>query len=260
MLLRSRLASAGALTGCSAMCKSKFRNLLRALIGLVAIAAFGVLAACEAPISLGKDVQSGPAAYSTMDVSRAQVPGSNYRIGPLDAIDVNIYEEPDLSMKAVAVDAAGNVSLPLIGSIPAAGKTTSELSNDIAARLSERYMKNPQVSVTVATSVSQKVTVGGEVNEPGIFPIQGPTTLLQTVALAKGTTRTAKLNEVVVFRNINGKRMAAVFDIKAIGVGRYPDPAILGNDIVIVGFSPAKSMWRDILSSVPILNIFTPVL
>jgi len=260
MLLKPRLPGAGAQTGHSDMCVNRFRSLLRAVVGLIAIAAFGLLTACETPISLGKDVQSGSAAYSTMDVSRAQMPGSDYRIGALDAIDVNIYEEPDLSVKAVAVDAAGNVSLPLIGSIPAAGKTTSELSHDVAGRLAERYMKNPQVTVTVATSVSQKVTVGGEVNSPGVFPIQGPTSLLQTIALAKGTTREAKLDQVVVFRNIDGKRMAAVFDIKAIGVGRYPDPQILGNDIVIIGFSPAKSLWGDILRSVPVLNMFTPVL
>ena len=53
--------------------------------------------------------------------------------------------------------------------------------------------------------------------------------------------------------------MAAVFDIKALGAGRAADPQILGNDIVIIGFSPAKSLWRDILSTVPILNVFRPV-
>ena len=241
------------------MCTNAFRNLLRPAIGLAALVASGLLTACMGNGPLGQDVRSGQAAYATMDISKARTPGSDYRIGALDTIDVNIYQEPDLSVKAIEVDASGNVALPLVGSIQANGKTASELSRDVAARLSEHYLKNPQVTVTVANSASQKVTVGGEVMAPGVFEIKGPTTLLQTVALAKGPTTSAQLNEVVVFRNVNGQRMAAVFDIRAIGRGRAADPQILGNDIVIVGFSPARTLWRDILSTVPILNVFRPV-
>lgn len=242
------------------MCETVFQRLRCTAIGLMVLSASVLLTACETPMKLGPDVQSGASAYSTMDIAKAQTPGSDYRIGPLDAIDVSVYQEPDLSAKAIDVDAAGNLSLPLIGSVRANGKTTSQLSSEIAAKLSEHYLKNPQVTVTIASSASQKVTVGGEVNNPGVFDIKGPTSLLQTVALAKGPTRTAQLNQVVVFRNINGQRMAAVFDIKSIGAGRSPDPQILGNDIVIIGFSRAKSLWKDILSSVPILNIFKPVI
>jgi polysaccharide export outer membrane protein len=92
-----------------------------------------------------------------------------------------------------------------------------------------------------------------------VFDIKGGTTLLQTIALAKGETSASKLNEVVVFRNINGQRMGAVFDVRQIRSGNAPDPVILGNDMVIVGFSSARKMWGDLLSTTPILNIFRPI-
>ncbi len=222
----------------------------------------GLLAACSGSMSmpLGQGVQSGQAAYAAMDVAKAQKPGSDYKIGALDTIDVNVYQEPELSAKAVEVDATGNVSLPLIGSIRANGKTSSQLSSDIGTALAQHYLKNPLVTVTIASSASQKVTVGGEVNGPGVFEIKGPTSLLQTLALAKGPTKAALLNQVVVFRNINGQRMGAVFDVRAIGAGRAADPQILGNDIVIVGFSRARSLWSDILSTIPVLNVFRPII
>jgi len=245
------------------MSNDLIHHLRRLASGLMLVFGCALVSACGGGMTLGQlgqGVQSGQAAYTTMDVTRAQTPGSDYKIGALDTIDVNVYQEPELSAKAIEVDSTGNLSLPLIGSVKANGKTSSQLSSEIATALAQHYLKNPLVTVTVASSASQKVTVGGEVNGPGVFEIKGPTSLLQTLALAKGPTKTAQLNQIVVFRNINGQRMGAVFDIRAIGAGRAPDPQILGNDIVIVGFSPARSLWNDILSTVPVLNVFRPVI
>jgi len=100
--------------------------------------------------------------------------------------------------------------------------------------------------------------VQGEVIQPGSYEIQGPTTLLGALALARGESRVASLNEVVVFRTVNGQRMGAVFDVHSIRSGTAKDPEIVSNDLVIVGYSQAKSIWRDILSSVPLLNVFRP--
>lgn len=235
-----------------------YENSLRSMIGLLAFVVWSVLSGCSST-PLGADIQSGAAAYAVMDTSKAQTPGSDYKIGEMDMIDVYVFQEPELSAKQVEVDASGSVSLPLVGSVKALDKTTSQLSNEIATRLARNYLKNPQVTVTVASSASQKVTVGGEVREPGVYDIKGGTTLLQAVALAKGASTTAALDQIVVFRNVNGQRMGAVFDIKAIGAGRAADPPILGNDIVVVGFSKARSLWRDILSTVPVLNVFRPL-
>jgi polysaccharide export outer membrane protein len=162
-------------------------------------------------------------------------------------------------VKAVQVDAAGQLSLPLVGAVPAAGMTAAQLSHELEQRFGAKYLRDPQVTATVATAVSQKVVVQGEVTEPGVYDLKGPTTLLEALSMAKGELRTAALNQVVVFRTVNGKRMGAVFDVQAIRDGKANDPQIVGDDMVVVGFSSAKRFWRDIISSAPLLNIFRPI-
>jgi polysaccharide export outer membrane protein len=97
------------------------------------------------------------------------------------------------------------------------------------------------------------VTVEGAVNKPGIFPLQGPTTLLQAMALAQGPTQTAKLKEVIVFRRKEDGVYAAQFDLEAIRTGNAPNPEILGSDVVVVGNSFAKQLFRDLLQLSPVL-------
>lgn len=208
---------------------------------------------------MARSLPAGTAAYKSFPTTSANSPEQDYRIGPLDAIDVTVFQEPDLSTKGSVVDASGKVTLPLIGSMVAAGKTPSALSAEIAARLGEKYLTRPQVSVLVSASVSQKVTVEGEVTEPGVYVIKGPTTLLEAVAMAKGESKVAALNEVVVFRTIDGKRFGAVFDVTSIRKGLAEDPQIRANDVVVVGLSRAKSIWRDIVTSAPLLNVFRPL-
>jgi polysaccharide export outer membrane protein len=215
------------------------------------------LAGC-ASSQAGSNLPRGSMAYGVIPMPSESRVAEDYRIGPLDAIDVTVLQEPDLSAKAVAVDAHGNVNLPLIGDVTAAGKTPGALSREIAARYGERYLRNPQVSVIVSKPVAQKVVVQGEVAQPGVYTIEGPTTLLGALALAKGETQIASLNEVVVFRTINGKRMGAVFDVKSIRSGQSEDPEIRSNDLIVVGYSSAKRFWRDVVSSMPILNVFRP--
>ena len=216
------------------------------------------LAAC-ASNNVGDNLPRGSMAYGVIPMPSQNRLAEDYRIGPLDALDVTVLQEPDLTSKAIPVDAFGNVNLPLIGDINAAGKTAGELSREIAARYGQKYLRNPQVSVIVSKPVAQKVVVQGEVVQPGVYQIEGPTTLLGALALAKGETQIASLKEVVVFRTINGKRMGAVFDVKSIRSGQSEDPEIRSNDLVVVGYSSAKRFWRDIVSSMPILNVFRPL-
>src|SRR5262245_14115541 len=96
-------------------------------------------------------------------------PGNHaYRIGPLDVLDVSVFQAPDLS-KTVEVADNGMVDLPLIGETPAAGKTASELQRDLSAKLGAKYLQNPQVSVRVVEYNSNRVTVSGAIRSPGVF-------------------------------------------------------------------------------------------
>jgi polysaccharide export outer membrane protein len=180
----------------------------------------------------------------------------DYRIGATDLLTLTVFQVPDLSFEEIRVDAAGNLQMPLIGSVQAAGLTPSELSRDIARRLGERYLRNPQVTVTVKEAASQKVTVDGAVNEPGVYEMRGRTTLLQAVAMAKGPLREADVESVAVFREVNGERMVAVFDLSAIRRGQAEDPVILGDDVVVVDTSRLNALLRDAVQALPALAIF----
>jgi len=225
---------------------------------LVVVLLIGLLAAC-AGSNASSSLPRGGAAYDVIPVAAADRTSQDYRIGPLDSVDIIVFQEPDLSVKSLAVDASGNIAMPLVGAVTAAGKTASELSAELEKRLAQKYLVNPQVTVTVSGSVSQKVIVQGQVTVPGVYEIKGPTTLLEAISMAKGETRIAALKEVVVFRTVSGQRMGAVFDVDSIRRGDAKDPELLGNDVVVVGYSNSKSLWRDVLSTTPLLSIFRPL-
>ncbi len=142
--------------------------------------------------------------------------------------------------------------------VHAADLTPGQLSETLRDQLGARYLQSPQVSVSVVTSASQKVTVDGDVTKPGVYVMQGRTTLVQAIAMAEGPTRTADLSSVAIFRNANGQRTVAVFDLRAIRNGEMQDPVILGDDVVVVDRSRLNAAMREILSAVPALAIFRP--
>jgi polysaccharide biosynthesis/export protein len=205
--------------------------------------------AVTAPPVVFKQVPSAP--------GPAPVPQSDYLIGPQDELDVNVFQIEDLSKK-VRVESSGAILLPLIGQVRASGRTVKDLSEEVALKLGERYVKDPLVTVTVTESASQKVTVDGAVTQPGIYPISGNTTLTQAVALARGTIEDANLRQVAIFRNEGDKRMAAVFDLSAIRAGRLPDPPVYANDVIVVETAAGRRILRSLGSVVPFLYLFRP--
>ncbi len=174
-----------------------------------------------------------------------------YLIGPFDRLSVDVYGVPELS-KLVQTDAAGMISLPLVGQIKASNQTSAELADAIEQRLA-RFVRRPDVSVNVTESVSQVLTVEGQVAQPGLYPVVGKMSLLRAVALAKGTTEYAKLDDVVIFRTVGGQRMAALYNLKSIRTGVYDDPEVFANDVVVVGDSPGRRLFKDILATTPLL-------
>ncbi|UUL82174.1 polysaccharide biosynthesis/export family protein [Sphingomonas qomolangmaensis] len=218
-----------------------------------ALGALGALQACSSGPQPVAEV--GSAAYALMPAA-GQDPNArrDYQIGPLDVLTISVFQEEDLSLEEVPVDASGSIIFPLIGQITVAGLSSAEVSKLIAEKLGERFLVNPQVSVLIKTSVSQKVTVDGEVKEAGVYPLQGDTSLLQAVAMAKGVSAVAKVEQVVVFRTIGNTRYAAMFDLGAIQSGSAADPQIRADDIVIVGTSGRKVFMRNLLAIAPTLT------
>lgn len=173
-------------------------------------------------------------------------------IGPLDTLRVNVFNVKPLSGE-LTVDASGRIVMPLIGEVDARGKTPLELSRDIADRLRGRYVKNPDVTINIRKSVSQSVTVDGEVEKPGQYPVTNQTTLLRAIADAEGVSEFAKLDDVVILRTVDNRRMAGLYNLAAIRRGAYPDPAVFANDVIVVGDSPFRRLFRDIVSTAPLI-------
>ncbi|HKR87501.1 MAG TPA: polysaccharide biosynthesis/export family protein [Phenylobacterium sp.] len=177
-------------------------------------------------------------------MSQAQSAG-DYRIGPQDMLDINVSQVEELS-KPVQVDTGGNILLPLVGQMKAAGRTPAELSDDIATALKKKYMKDPQVVVSVKDAQGQKITVDGAVGQPGVYSLNGPTTLMQAVSLAKGADpHFANVHRVTIFRTINGERRSALYDLAQIRSGHAQDPTVYGSDIVVVDTSGSKSFFNN---------------
>ncbi len=216
-----------------------------------------VLAACSSAPPLG-----GSSDIAVVDgnalppPTRTDIVADNrpYLIGPFDKLTIDVFGIEDLKLLKVQTDASGRISFPLIGSLEAAGKTPAEVAALIGDRLRGRFVRNPQVTVNLDETVSQVVSVGGQVREPGLYPVIGRMTLMRAVATAKGAGEFAKMTDVVVFRTVGGRKMAALYNLKAIERATYPDPEIFANDVIVVGDSPARRLFRDVLSATPLLT------
>lgn len=208
--------------------------------------------------SLSDKVTRNPTAFGQPDATATVEVSQEYRIGSFDELKVVIFQVPDLS-GPLTVDSTGSINVPLVGEVEVAGLTPREVKAKLEGLYGARYLKSPQVSVSVEKAVSQRVTVDGAVAQPGVYPITGPTTLMQAVALARGTKEDALLSRVVVFRRINGQRQAAAFDLREIRRGSLDDPAIYGDDVIVVDGSSLRRNIREAIGTIPILAIFNPL-
>jgi polysaccharide biosynthesis/export protein len=182
-----------------------------------------------------------------------------YKIAALDVLDVSVFGVAELNRTA-QVSATGVMSMPLIGTVVASGKTVGQLEKEIARKLEAGYLQSPQVSVFIKEYNSQRVTVDGAVNKPGIYPIQGQVSLLQAISLAEGISTLADPTGILLFRVVDNRRMAARFDLKQIRLGKTDDPVLKAGDIVMVDESAARTMLRDVKEVLPISGVFRMLL
>jgi polysaccharide export outer membrane protein len=195
-----------------------------------------------------------PATAAPINLSR------DYRIGPDDLVDVQVFGVDQLT-RTVRVNSAGYVSLPLIGVVQLGGFTVQEAEAMIAGKLAANYLQDPQVSVFIKEFTSQRVTIEGAVNRPGIYPLKGSTTLLRSLALAGGQGGLSDMSQVVLFRSDeSGHRESRVYDVEKIRRGEIEDPVVVNDDLIVVNRSPSRvfmkdSLFRDTLDAI---NPFSP--
>ncbi len=236
---------------------------LQALLAAQARCAFGVCAGFSIlAVSGCSDQRGGPIAYSPPSFGIPDPPsvaplGAGYKIAPLDTLSIKVFKMPELSGD-YEVDLTGQITVPLIGSLMATNVTTAELDEQLTNKLGAKYLENPDVSVGIKSSTGRSVTVDGAVNKAGGFPVSGPVTLMQAVAEAGGATAEANIRRVAIFRQIDGKRQAAAFDLASIRRGEMVDPQVFAGDIVIVDGSTIKALQKKIIGTLPLVNLFMP--
>lgn len=171
------------------------------------------------------------------------------RLAENDLLEVDVFQVDDLD-REVRIDAAGRITMPLIGQLQAAGKTATQLENDLEAQYGRNYLQNPEITVFVKESFGQRVTMDGEFKRPGVLPVTKQSTLLQVVAEAGGLSDIANPRQVFVFREFpNGKQVAA-YNLSDIRGGKAADPQIFGGDVVVAfasGFRVAARNLREAL-------------
>jgi polysaccharide biosynthesis/export protein len=192
-------------------------------------------------------------------LTSAATPGNNhYKIGPLDVIEFSVFKVPELQRVAQVAD-TGTVNLPLVGEIQAAGRTAQEMERDLTKKLGAKYLQSPQVTILIKEYNSQRVTIEGAVKTPGVQPIRGKTSLLQVLATAGGLDSTVSDTTVVVFRQIDGKRSAAKFDVAAIRKGEAQDPLVQAGDVIVAPSSATKETFNMVLKALPLATAFVPL-
>ena len=223
---------------------------------VVALLAAAMLHACHPP--LNPAVPVGQAGYTAIDEAGSIAP-ARYLLEPGDLLTIKVFDEPDLSQDEVAIDNAGNLSLPLIGDIQASGLSASELAGNVEQAYGARYLRNPRVSVAIKKARERTVSVEGQVNQPGVYPFHDGDTLLTALAQARSPTDVARLDQVLVFRMVNGQRYGGQFDAQAIRAGRMPDLALAAGDVIVVGYSALRGTYKDVLQTAPLVAVLRPL-
>lgn len=181
----------------------------------------------------------------------------DYRIGPEDLIEIQVFGVDQLT-RTVRVNSQGLISLPLVGNLQIGGLTSQQAEALVVAKLAENFLQNPQVSLFIREYTSQRVTIEGAVNKPGVYPLRGPTTLLQSLAVAGGQASLSDMSEVMLFRADNdGKRETLVYDVDRIRSGELDDPPVRNEDLIVVKRSKARTVLKDSIFG-DIINSINP--
>jgi polysaccharide export outer membrane protein len=164
----------------------------------------------------------------------SQVVGEKYQLGPDDVVEISVWKEPDLT-KQIVVRPDGKISYPLIGEVQAAGKTVTQLREEISKRL-EKYVTDAQVTVILLKTQNYKIYVVGKVNKPGEFLVGRPVDVMQALAMAGGLTPFASPSRIVVLRHIGNTEQTLPFDYKDVSRGLFLEQnvTLIPGDVVVV--------------------------
>jgi len=176
-----------------------------------------------------------------------------YLIGPQQSLEIEVVGAERLS-GTYLTDGQGRIAFPLVGLLDLNGLAPSDAAELIVTVLKGRFVLDPQVRIIPSDMPPPTVSVGGQVNKPGEYPVLGRQSLLRVVNQAGGLAEYAKLDDVLVLRTVEGQRYIGAYNIQAIQRGNYGDPTVYPNDVVIVGDSPSRRRLDSFLRFAPLLS------
>jgi len=190
-------------------------------------AVFSFLLVTDLLLSLGpgaaqaqNDRTGRPGAAGGQAATSSAMPvGTDYRVGPGDILEIDVWKEPEVSSPSVVVRPDGKISLPLVSDLLVSGKTPMEIQAMLEQVL-DPSIKAANVTVIVKAIRSKKVYVLGEVAHPGSFDITQPTTILQVLTEAGGLQPFAKRKSIYVLRNEGGRQQKLPFNYKDVIEGK----------------------------------------
>jgi polysaccharide export outer membrane protein len=223
--------------------------------GLLALAAL-LVTACSSSYMHEDETGTNAAAvneqnlFSSINDLDYAAKAEDYRIGVADLLKISVFRAEEFGQEA-RVDSDGSISLPLLGNVRAEGLTPSQLEQQLANLLKQKYLQNPQVTVFVKEYSSQQITLDGAFNKPGIYPVTaGQVTLLQALALGGGLDSIADPGKVVLFRKIGSQPKAYRLNIDAIRGGQMKNPYLRNNDIIVAHRSNSRYWLREVASTI----------
>jgi protein involved in polysaccharide export with SLBB domain len=191
----------------------------RRLLWPLALCALAGAAACSDP---------PPSEYPTQ-----QVFVEDTTLGPGDIFEVRVYQQADMS-NTYSASSEGTISFPLIGVVEVTGKTPAQVESEIRARLADGFLVNPQVSLLVKEYRSKKVSVLGQVRQPGTLNFADGMTIIEAVSQAGGFTAMARKNAVTVTRGAGDDKATFTVPVDDIGRGQAANFFLRPGDVIFV--------------------------
>ncbi|WP_120077627.1 polysaccharide biosynthesis/export family protein [Aurantiacibacter odishensis] len=220
------------------------KNIVRGAALLFATLVLGACASTDRTYGTSGDIAvtsltALPAPESTMP-----------RFSSMGIIEVTVAQDETLSGTYV-IGENGMLDFPLIGEVAALGLSPTQLAAVIASRLSGEYVIDPSVTVNPINATPPAISIGGQVERPGNYPMAEATTLMRAINTAGGLGDYAREDDVLVFREVSGERYIGLYNLEAIMRGNLPDPELYDGDIVMVGDNPGERRLERILQILP---------
>jgi polysaccharide export outer membrane protein len=219
----------------------------RAATLLVCLASIAACSTGAVRVDQQKAVPVWNAPADGKDAAAATPEDNEYRLGPGDVVKITVYNNPDLATET-EISSGGKISFPLIGDVAIGGMTRSQAEKAISASLGKgKFIPNAHVNLLVAQYRSQQISVMGEVNKPGNYPINKPTSVAEVIAMAGGITPKGSKVITIIQKDANGRALEQEIEMKRLLPGGDAANLRLGyDDIVVVPPMPVFYIYGEV--------------